>query len=327
MEQELIVYIHGVSPRGRKGHDPDYRALHEGIRKVRPDFPASYCGVEWGWHDGAQSPKSHQLLSDAEEHLGTRALAAVDRSSDLTLNPINIAARFAVGKLRPLLMFNFSDMFYYTSADGKAAVRYVLAEKVLSCLGPPAERGPLSITLFGHSAGSVVAFDFLFFLFGPERPVEAFIDPKKVKASPSDAKRASVSVGDTLGDLKRLREAAQADRIRVRRLFTLGSPITPLAFRSDAILEILAKSADARLDSADYGLTRNPAGFQGPLKGPRLINMWDKDDPIGWPVEPLMTGAGTVVKDQYTDVSDSPTKAHDAYWSSAKVHKQIGMAW
>ena len=41
------------------------------------DFPEQYCGVEWGWRKaGDATAKSHQLLSDAEKHLGSRALRA-----------------------------------------------------------------------------------------------------------------------------------------------------------------------------------------------------------------------------------------------------------
>jgi hypothetical protein len=56
----------------------------------------------------------------------------------------------------------------------------------------------------------------------------------------------------------------------------------------------------------------------------RWINSWEKDDPIAWPVEPLMSGAGDVVVDRYVDVSNDPI---DAYWASASVHDLIAAAW
>ena len=207
------------------------------------------------------------------------------------------------------------------SADGKNAVRYAVAEQLVTCLEPirGSPRPPVSLTLVGHSAGSVVAFDFLYFLFS-DRTLEEFIDPAKVtKAERFDA---------TMNALVELKQMAIAGQLRVRRLFTFGSPITPLAYRSDKVLQILAGPDGAnRLDPADYGLLANLATFGDALANPRWINLWDKDDVIAWPVEPLMQGAGDVVVDRYIDVSDTPTEAHTAYWTSEEIHNAIAAAW
>jgi len=84
-------------------------------------------------------------------------------------------------------------------------------------------------------------------------------------------------------------------------------------------------TSDNQLDPADYGLTADPFGAN--LKGPRWINIWDRDDPIAWPVEPLMQGDDAVVKDEYVDLSDLVSQAHGLYWESEKVHRSIGAAW
>jgi hypothetical protein len=57
--------------------------------------------------------------------------------------------------------------------------------------------------------------------------------------------------------------------------------------------------------------------------------MWDKDDPIAWPVQPLMKQEPDeqIVEDVYTDVSDATKSAHDAYWTSEKVHKVVAEKW
>jgi hypothetical protein len=302
----------------------EYKALHDGIRARRPEFPQTYCGVEWGWHaDGDNSATSHKLLSDAERNLGGRAIKAVDDPSDFTLNLL----RVAVEKFRPLMIYNFSDMFYYTSEDGKNALRYAVAERIVEAVGTVGGE-PISLTLLGHSAGSVIAFDFLFYLFFSPRTVTQFIRPEKVRTGPSTRSgvaRSRPQVDQTLTDLERLKSLAQAGQLRVRRLFTFGSPITPLACRSDAILDVLARNS--RLSSADYGLLHNDAAFGPPLTGPRWVNIWDKDDVIAWPVEPLMTEAGSAVVDRYVDVSDSPTSAHSAYWTSPKVHAEMARSW
>jgi hypothetical protein len=182
----------------------------------------------------------------------------------------------------------------------------------------------------------VVAFDFLFALFYAPRKVEEFIAPDKVKSGPSQKGPAAVvasapEVNKTITDLKRLKAMAQAGRLRVRRLFTFGSPITMTAFRADSLLNILARDDDPtranRIDVTPYGLTRNDAAFGPPLTGPRWVNYWDKDDPIAWPVEPLVKQAGAEVIDVYVDVSDSVSKAHGEYWGSKDFHEEIARRW
>jgi len=238
------------------------------------------------------------------------------------------------------MIYNFADMFYYASEDGKHAVRFAVAQQILQWIaaaggggGGHMPTGPISLTLLGHSAGSVIAFDFLFFLFS-SRPVTTYIRPEKVSAGPSTKSAAAAAaqasparIKKTLDELEHLQRLAQQGQLRVRRLFTFGSPITPLAFRSDPVLAVLSSGPDARLTAIDYGLLRNDAAFGAALPDPRWINIWDKDDPIAWPVEPLMTEAGSAVIDRYIDVSDSPTSAHGAYWTHHKVHEEIARRW
>jgi hypothetical protein len=328
--REVLVYIHGVSPLGTESHDADYQALHRGIRKHRPEFPENFCGVEWGWRRaGDTTATSHQLLSDAERHLGARAIHSANDPSDFTLNLL----RIAVEKFRPLMIYNFADMFYYASEDGKNALRFAVAQQIVQWIKSAGGGGgatePISLTLLGHSAGSIIAFDFLFFLFST-RPVTQFIKQEKVSAGPSTRSTSTDKpprIQETLDELEHLKSLATSGQLRIRRLFTFGSPITALAFRSDAVVKVLSQSPDARLSAKDYGLLRNDAAFGAPLAGPRWINIWDKDDPIAWPVEPLMLEANSAVKDRYIDVSDSPTEAHSAYWNSTKVHAEFARSW
>ena len=336
---EVFVYVHGVTPRGQKSHAQQYADLHNAITarasNLNPpkQIPPQYCGVEWGWDPTNGQGKSHQLLDKAEEELGTRALAAASAPSDWTINPM----RIAVDKFRGLMMFNFADMFYYASQDGKNALRYATANSIiehLRGLNVDLDNDAVSLTLIAHSAGSVVAFDFLFALFYRPRQARDFIDPALVKTGPSEKGPAAASSPDeverTLNDLDRLKALAEAGRLRARRLFTFGSPVTPLAFRADSLLNILARDDNDprgnRVDGAEYGLTTN-GRFADPLSNPRWVNFWDKDDPIAWPVEPLMRQAGAEVKDVYIDVSDSVTKAHESYWANEEFHRLIAQHW
>ena len=108
---------------------------------------------------------------------------------------------------------------------------------------------------------------------------------------------------------------AKRGKIRLRRLYTFGSPITPLILRSNTLLKIFAE--EKCLDPREIGILQDDE-----LKNPRWINFWDKDDIISFPVRPLY-GNPTSIKDAYPDVSDRLSKAHTAYWGNKKLARQI----
>ena len=67
MAREVVVYIHGVTPKGQYSHQWQYAALHEALRKrIGEGFPDDFCGVEWGWATPDTPARSHQLLDAAE---------------------------------------------------------------------------------------------------------------------------------------------------------------------------------------------------------------------------------------------------------------------
>ena len=307
---EIVVYIHGVSTDVQeKSHDEIYSKFHEGVSElIDLGWPDSYCGVEWGANLGSsQNPKKHQLLTVAQRNLGGRVMPCVDNARDFTLNP----ARIAANGFRKLAFYGFGDMFYYVSRDGKLAVRSATARKIVNYINYLNINvdDMISLTIVGHSAGAVIAFDFLFYLFSQHKNASAFVyrDPQ------------------TQSELNGLEQRINNKKLRLRRLITIGSPITFVACRSNAVLKVL--SGGNQLNPNDYGLN-SELQTDTKLKGPRWINIWDKDDPISWPVEPLMGNSNdNSVKDVYCDVSDSVTKAHGEYWYSSKVHKIVGYYW
>ncbi len=106
-----------------------------------------------------------------------------------------------------------------------------------------------------------------------------------------------------------------------------GSPVTPLAVRTDSVVETLA--GDEQLNPRDYGLESTFKNGD-PRSQPRWINIWDQDDLIAWPVEPLIRSNGSgekTVEDVYVDVSDWTTKVHQKYWQSDKVHEELAKRW
>jgi hypothetical protein len=312
--REIIIFVHGVSSDqlGRR-HDPEYDALYEGVAAASSQSSvwrrAEVCRIEWGWnYDAAAEPRREQALTLAQTTLGERLLGVINDAYDPTINP----GRFVVNAFRPLLVYGFSDMFYYVSNDGKAAVRAAMAEQIMRFVeaGRGDPREPLSLTIVGHSAGSVIAFDFCFYLFAEE-------DRRFVK----DPVRGLYNE-----EIKHLRTLALEGRLRVRRLITMGSPIAMLACRNDVVVQLLADGG--RINPAWYGLTQNPTLF-GPLKlrGPRWMNLWDKDDPIAFPVEPLMDNHSRAVSDVYMNVSSNIAEAHNLYWANPEVHQHLAAHW
>jgi len=170
--REILIFVHGVSSDqlGRR-HDPEYDALYNGVASAAtqssPWRTAEVCRIEWGWnYDATAEPHSEHALTLAQTTLGERLLSVVNDAYDPTINP----GRFVVNAFRPLMLYGFSDMYYYVSSDGKAAIRGALAEQIVHFVeaGRGDPREPLSLTIIGHSAGSVIAFDFCYYLFAEE---------------------------------------------------------------------------------------------------------------------------------------------------------------
>ncbi len=315
---EIVFYIHGVTPVDEvQLHTADYNALHNGIRAagVDPMWPslAECGGAEWGWNYDGGEAKSHKALAAAQRVYGSRLLPIVREQNDFSWRFLE---RRVVDSLRKTVFYGFGDMFYYVSREGKWAVRLEVAKQILEHIDR--RRGdsgrPLSLTLLGHSAGAVVAFDFLYYLFS-QRKTGYLNSAGETKKTRSDARRCRER-------LHELSELASSQQLRLRRLVTFGSPVGFLTFRSDAVVEILARNG--RLRPADYGLDSRLQEDE-PLAGPRWINIWDKDDPIAWPVAPLMDSP--LVDDVYVDVSDAVADVHTAYWESKRVHEAIAQRW
>lgn len=315
--RELIVYIHGVSPDvyGRT-HASEYQRMNDGIHKYNSAWPEQYLGIEWGGPQFGGPPRGQALLTKAQRELGGRVFKSLDDASDFSLNP----GRAILNNLRPLMFYGFGDMFYYVSADGKRSVRNAIIQQLATFLDATVGWDqPISITLIGHSAGSVIAFDLAFHLFFPN-----------VGEHHSYLTRHDCGYADA----KRIRGLTDVGRLRIRRLITFGAPITMLVFRSDAVVDNFA--AGSAIDPKHYGLNTNIPGAD-PLPGARWLNVWDKDDPIAWPVEPLMLtnsnlnakefDKSILVEDIYLDVSDSISRSHSEYWGSERVYKAIASRW
>ena len=201
----------------------------------------------------------------------------------------------AIEPVRGLIQHTWADIVHYVSEKGKARIRNVVWGRMLELIDP---HEPTDLTVIGHSAGSLIAVDLLFWLFSHQRD-----DPAELRAMGLDPDEV---------------EAAHTNW-RVRRLVTFGSPIAALLIRSTAVTDILAD--DGTLDAADLGLATRCHDGRMPL----WLNVWDRHDVLAYPVEPFYTGAE--IHDLYPDHSDSLLGSHEAYWHADRVHRIVAEAW
>ncbi len=297
---EIPVLIHGITPElNPRGSKTEYDLLIQNVnarlvRRGKRPFSSRRIYVEWGWQSG-QSRQNDRYLAELER----KTLAGVQRVlsgvNDFTLNP----ARLAYKPLRELFQLGLQDLFYYLSADGETALRRhvfeFVAKQIRELTRSP--KAHLSLTLFGHSAGSVVAHDLLFHLFGMK-------DPKKKEES------------QIAEDLNPVRGLIKEGRLRIRRLYTFGSPLLILSLRSETMIDKLRN--DVLLQPSNLGLLASDG-----LPNPRWVNFWDQDDVISAPLSFLYANEDQVVEDHYVNMGSFFPTAHTSYWASDAMADHI----
>ncbi len=291
---EVPVFIHGItSEREPQSHVSTYLAFLALINEAlaargKERFADPPIMVEWGWEASLGRDK---YLAEAERLVAGEALPLAEKGRRITLNPLH---RLADGA-REAFLYGFADMFYYVSADGRRAVRdnvfRHLEDKIESAEKAGGRgRASVSLTFIAHSAGTVIAHDFLYRLFGWG---------------------AQPPFGLTFNKIRRL---ARRRRLRVRRFYTMGSPIAPFIFRSEALVEKILKKE--KLNPAVIGL-----GPEGGLANPRWVNFWTREDLVSYPVAFLYEEAAgeAVVVDRAVDLNEGFPAVHGKYWRSAEI--------
>jgi len=299
---EVPVFIHGITPEAKpQSHAPlfaEFLALLNAALAARGKPPLAEPGimVEWGW-DGSRGVDRD--LAAAEEVLAGKIFGVYPPPRKIP-NPIHSFC----DEVRRYFIFGFADIAYYASADGRKAV----GDNVFEHLGEQIDalhvghnkgKRPVSLTFITHSAGTVVGHDFLYSLFDPNKGLFG------------------------LG-LNKARRLVHNDALRVRRFFTLGSPITPLVFRYDDVIQTVKDGKC--LDGERLGL-RAADGFANP----RWVNIWDRDDIFSYPLAPLYCGADAagdpLVKDVLMDLGATFPKVHRLYWQSEEVVAALADAY
>lgn len=306
MNHEVVIYIHGISPdeglatiaKVREGqdlsdiHDPrrksdmshekDFKALRLGIsRFIRGEDrqkawdQANHCYTEWGWEyqeSDAQNLGASHRLADAQKELGQRVIQAIGDSYRVTLIPLMWFRRLA--------LYGLSDVFYCVSSDGQHSIRARLYDQIANRLSSLLDdaNAQISLTLIGHSAGSVIALDLMSYLFTDDdlfmgglkeqaRGLDKEISvAKKEREQHGGGHQKSHAVSEdtraVVENLIRLKSIKDDKRLTLRRLITMGSPIAMLALRSDQSIRELAYGDPVSL--ASIGLPGTREGLDGP---------------------------------------------------------------
>lgn len=306
--REIAIFIHGIDPEERpKEHSKSYNQLLNNVNKSlrqlqKPEFQdKNVVRIEWGWPSGEVDDKGEpykdQALSDVQRKIVVDHIDPLYEAApfDVTWNP---AWRKMAKAGRRIFALGIGDLFYYCSKAGQRAVRDHVFGTVETALKPLASQPsePISLTIFAHSAGTVIGHDLLYHIFRPRIKHEA--EEKVCHESLIPA-----------------RHLAEAGKLRVRRFFTFGSPITPLIVRSPELIRRFQAEPTQLLDPEDLGLR---AVDQVP--GKRWVNYWDKDDVISAPV--AFFYSGDVILDEYVSVGNTPM-SHTAYWESTDMASHI----
>jgi len=109
--------------------------------------------------------------------------------------------------------------------------------------------------------------------------------------------------------------------LTLKRLITMGSPVAMMALRRDQRIRDLAYDGN-RVSLASLGF----ADAGDAIDNPRWVNIWNKYDPISFPVEPMVEESSSV-KDFHLKVAWNPLKSHTNYWNSKNVHRLLAELW
>jgi hypothetical protein len=295
---EVPVFIHGISPE----KDPatgvkEYHQLLSGVKASLKEYPGKKFSDEkifitWGVPTNPpQTSGTDQYLAEVERKIQAKVVEAMGPAYS---NPFGLT-----GYVRDLLFFGMADLIYYISADGELDLREHIFSQISKTI-QKLDRGTddhFSLTLFGHSAGSVIAHDLLFHLF-------------------SDRKHESEKGTDYREGIEALRRMVDKGRLRVRRLYTFGSPISLLVLRATSLVDRFR--AGKLLKPEVLGFRRDDE-----LGKPRWVNYWTRHDLISYPVEFLYENEDGLIEDRQVSSGPSPISAHSGYWTSNEVADHI----
>ncbi len=297
---EIPILIHGIMPDKIPGTcKREYDNLLHGVNnalKMTPRAGFSNFSLEvpviWGRPISNAGPhEPDEYLSEVERKLEVHAKQAMGPAYDRLFG--------IFGALHDFIFYGVSDLVYYVSGDGETSIRNRVFGYIAREIAKRDRelRGRFSLTIFGHSAGSLIAHDLLYHLFSVSGP---------------ESEEATLH-----RDMQKLRKLVSEGRLRARRLYTFGSPITPMVLRANSLLKIFHE--DRLLDPEDLGLING----QDDLSNPRWVNFWTRNDAASYPVEFMYENTAGIVKDVEISSPFNPVTAHSSYWRSTEMADHI----
>jgi hypothetical protein len=290
---EIPVLIHGIDARlNPKEHSKAYARViklinKELLKQGKEPFTEKPISVEWGWNSGQST--NDRYLAEAERIMVGEIDRITKRIKSYFFDRLLLKAYSFLRK--EVFLTGIADMFYYVSGDGEKAIRNNVFSHISREIMKRRKDKKISLTFISHSAGTVIIHDLLYHLFGRSK-------------KPMDA-------------IQPVFKLAKSGKLRIRRIFTSGSPITPLIFRSDHLLLNIIKKK--KLNPEGLGLRK-----EDNLSNPRWINFWDKDDILSFPLEFLYKETGSIVKDERVNLKGFLFwSVHKRYWWSKKVVKRM----
>jgi hypothetical protein len=302
---EVPIFIHGISPEGDPGdHKGEYDSLRKSVNKYlkiegKPPLSQAPIYVEWGrQYPGAIG--NDQYLAKAEQILHERIRESMGDKYTGLLPVYKI--------IREMIYFGVIDLFYYVSQDGEEELRnHVFGEVTRRILLFGSKKNTrVSLTFFAHSAGTLITHDLLYHYFGKKRSDDREDKSESNKIVKRMDKARDIGNPDDPEDI----------RMRVRRLYTFGSPIAPLSLRSNSLIKMMLQ--DKTLNPEKIGLRAKDK-----IPGYRWVNYWDKDDLASAPVAPLYDNSKNVILDYHVNAGLLLPKAHTNYWYSDEMARHI----
>ncbi len=301
---ELPIFIHGISPDKDPGTgEEEYMELLSRVTDAFRKYPGKNFSdekifVTWGVPTQQSRAKgTDQYLAEVERKIQAQVKEAMGSAYT---NPFGLT-----GHVRDLLFFGTSDLTYYISADGERDLRnhvFTYISKKIQQLDK--KNGDyFSLTIFGHSAGSVIAHDLLFHLFTARaRRNETEVD------------------ADYCEEIDALRAMVEEGRLRIRRLYTFGSPISLLVLRASSLVN--------KVRAGELFKPR-AIGFKNDdlLGAPRWVNFWTRHDLISYPVSCLYENEDGLIEDHHISSPISPISAHTAYWTSDEMAEYVAKSF
>jgi len=316
---EIGIVVHGITPnRHVPVQDPGYLRFQENMRRTffrlgldeQFDYPFGEHNLIFTKYGTAETEKligdnPSNLLEETQQIIGDFDFNIWVDTKD---SPESLLRQTAFKATREIMLYGISDAFYYTSDSGGKAIRAAILKQVYRGLadcnvidenGVVPEPYKVSFTIFSHSLGAIVMYDLLNLIYSDESLED------------------SVSDAEALAYLQGFSKLRSAGRVRIRKFFTMGTQLPVLFLRYPNAIEDINTGVLQRLDH----IFPEDAG----VEDPRWINIWDKDDILGYPFAYLFRprpGSGSrILIDKAVDVGDYVP--HIAYWWSEEVAETV----